>query len=107
MKENLHKLSAGLLSLAVVGSFTGLLSMSLVSAQPVSPAGMQPLALVSTQPATVMEAALGQTAIETIVVHGHMPTNYAGLVTHRKHSSIARAKYAAGRLGGSNSVVLK
>ena len=84
MEETLKKLSAGLLTLAVVGSVSGFLTMSLASAQ--------------SKPAT--EVAMAQTAIETVVVYGHRPANYASLVAHRKHPGAAGTNYAAVQHGG-------
>jgi hypothetical protein len=97
MKVNLKKLGAGMLALAVVGSVSGFLTTSLAGTQ--SPVGAQP--------ATAMDTTIRQTAIETIVVIGQRPTNYAGLVTHHKHNGTARPEYASAQRRGSNSVVLK
>ena len=73
MKKTLKKLGAGLLTLTVVGGVGGLLTMSLASAQP--------------KPATVVTSAQTTTsAIETVIVFGHRPANYASLIAHRKHA---------------------
>ena len=92
MRETLKKLSAGLLTLVVVGSVAGLLTMSQASTQPMS--------LVSTQTKPAMEVAPVQTAIETVVVFGPKPTNYVSLVAHREHRATVGPKYAALRSGG-------
>ena len=78
-KELTKKLSAGVLALAVVGGVGGLLTMS----------------LASTQPKPAIEAAPVQTAIETVVVYGTKPADYASLVAHRKHVSAAGIQFAA------------
>jgi hypothetical protein len=73
MKEALKKLSAGLLTLTVIGGVGGLLTTSLASAQP--------------KPATVVTPAQTTTpAFETVIVYGHRPANYAKLIANRKHA---------------------
>ena len=100
MEEILKRLSAGLLALAVVGGVDGFLTMSLASTQPMSLASTQPTLVVSTQPKPAMEMATAQTAIETVVVYGTRPANYASLVAHRVHRASVGPKYAALRGGG-------
>jgi hypothetical protein len=92
MNETLKKISAGLLTLAVIGGVSGLLTMSLA-------AGVQPV------PATEVDAA--QTANETVVVYGTKPANYAGLVAHRKHKGAAGTPYAALRHEGLGMLASK
>jgi len=92
VEEILKRLSAGLLALAVVGGVDGFLTMSLASTQPTL--------VVSTQPKPAMEMATAQTAIETVVVYGTRPANYASLVAHRVHRASVGPKYAALRGGG-------
>jgi hypothetical protein len=103
-KELTKKLSAGLLALAVVGGVGGLLTMSLASTQPMSLVSTQPMPLVSTQPMPAVEVAMVrpntpviEPTIETVVVYGTRPANYASLVAHRKHRGAAGVLYAAAR----------
>ena len=91
MKETLKKLGAGLLTLTVVGGVDGLLTMSLANMQP--------------KPA--MKVATEQTAIETVVVFGHRPANYANLIAHRKHTGAAGTNYAAVQHGGLKVITLQ
>jgi hypothetical protein len=107
VEEILKRLSAGLLALGVVGGVDGLLTMSLASTQPMSLASTQPTLLVSTQPKPATEVATAQTAIETVVVYGTRPANYASLVAHRKHRSTAGTNYAAMQHGGLGKIALK
>jgi hypothetical protein len=63
-------------------------------------ASTQPMSLVSTQTKPAMQVAPVQTAIETVVVFGHQPANYASLVAHREHRATLGPKYAVLPGGG-------
>ena len=91
MKETLKKISAGLLTLAIIGGVCGFLTMSLASRQP-TPA---------------MEADTAQTANETVVVYGTKPANHASLVAHREHEGAAGTPYAALRHEGLGTLASK
>ena len=85
MTETLKTLSAGLLTLSVIGGVGALLTMSLATPPPMSLDSTQPMSLVGTRPTPAVQvASIQQTAIETVVVYGTKPANYASLVAHRK-----------------------
>ena len=79
MKETLKKLSAGLLTLTVIGGVGGLLTMSLADAQPKQ----------------AVEQTASRPEIETVVVYGHRPANYANLISHKKQIESVGSNYAA------------
>ena len=90
MKVFAKKLSAGLLTLAVVGGIWGYLTSSLASTRPIS--------RDSTQATLAMEASELQTDTavnETVIVYGTRPANYASIVAHRKQARAGGARYAA------------
>jgi hypothetical protein len=106
-KALFEQAAAGLLAVAVVGGVDGLLTMSLASTQPMSLVSTQPMLLVSTQPKPAIEVATVQTTIETVVVFGHRPANYASLVAHRKHKGTAGTNYAAMPHAGLGTIALR
>ena len=94
MKVFTKKLSAGLLTLAVVGGIGGYLTSS----------------LASTRSTPTMEAAAvrADTAVNEIVtVYGTKPANYASLVAHRKYMGGAGTRYAAAQHQRLGTVTLQ
>ena len=79
-KAFFERATAVLFAVTVVGGVSGLLTMSLAA---------------SAQPAPATKVAAAQTVIETVVVYGTKPANYASLVAHRKYSGAAGTQYAA------------
>jgi hypothetical protein len=103
-KAFFERATAVLFAVTVVGGVSGLLTMSLASTQPMSQISTQPMSVVSTRPTPVMEVATVrpntpaiEPTIETVVVYGAKPANYASLVAHRKHRGAAGVRYAAAR----------
>ena len=108
MTETLKTLSAGLLTLSVIGGVGALLTMSLASPQPMSLDSAQPMSLVSAQPKPPTQmASIQQTAIETVVVYGTRPANYASLVADRKDRGAAGTYYAANWNKGLGTMALE
>ena len=86
IKALFERAAASLFAVTIVGGVSGLLTMSLAASAQPAPAE---------KVFTVTEMATAQTAIETVVVYGTKPANYASLVAHRKHVSAAGIQFAA------------